>query len=314
MNFDTLCFSSGGIQAISFIGAINYLIDNNYIDISKINTFVGSSAGGILAFLLSINYSINELTNFINNYDLKNIEPDYDIELILNKFGINDGSKIMNLLIKFLEDKMKIKDITFIELYKITNKKLLIVGTNYSKGIETIFSYETTPNISILTALRITISIPLIFTPVILENEIYMDGGMINNYPIDLCDPETTLGFRLINPKSFKLESLQDLIVGTLCIITQKNNIKNTNYCIEINIYDTSFVDFTIDSNYINNLIKNGKVYSKKYLKYIYIKKINELTKLVEIAKKENIEKLNNLTPIESADDIISEILNDIII
>ena len=54
-------------------------------------------------------------------------------------------------------------DITFKRLYNST-KKICIIGSNVSKNREEYFSYETTPDMSVLKAIRISSSIPIIFT------------------------------------------------------------------------------------------------------------------------------------------------------
>jgi NTE family protein len=74
---------------------------------------------------------------------------------------------------------------------------LYIIGSNLTTGNSQVFSYETTPNMEVAQAVRISISIPLFFEAVritqaditgnSLEN-LYCDGGALNNYPIKLFD------------------------------------------------------------------------------------------------------------------------------
>ena len=70
---DTLCMGGGGIKGISFLGTLKYLEDQDYFKLKDINNFVGTSAGSILAFFLAIDYSVNELIDFVlqfNNFSL----------------------------------------------------------------------------------------------------------------------------------------------------------------------------------------------------------------------------------------------------
>lgn len=277
MSIDTLCFSSGGIQGISFIGALKYLLDKKYIDIFFIKNFIGTSVGSIISFLLVINYSIDELLLFLITFDFKKLELDYDINCIFNNYGIDNGEKMLNLLILLLENKLKIKDITFIELYNITKKNLIIIGTNFTKGNEEIFSYEKTPNMSVIIALRISISIPIIFTPVLFNNNYYIDGCITNNFGLNLCNKNTTLGFLIKNNELYKLESLQDLIIGTLCMLTLSSNNYSNYEIININIFDDNVINFNINNIYIKKLINNGKKFAKKHVKCMYINKINKI-------------------------------------
>ena len=82
MTIDTLCMSSGGIKGLSFIASLQYLINNNYINLSKINTFVGTSMGALICFLLIIGYTPDELINFLSTYDFTELELAADLFLL----------------------------------------------------------------------------------------------------------------------------------------------------------------------------------------------------------------------------------------
>jgi NTE family protein len=288
---NTLCFSSGSIYGFSFIGALKYLVDEEFINLDNIKILVGTSVGSIVAFLLAIEYTIDEIINFINNNDFTEIEPISDIENIFINYGLDYGTNIMNVIIRLLNDKLDIIDITFNELYNKTNKKLIIIGTNYTTGKEKIFSYENTPNMSIVTVIRISISIPFIFTPVLFENEYYIDGAITNSFALNLCDEKTTLGFNIINKNNYKLESIIDLIKNTLSILISKSTIDYNNYQI-VNIkIELDINNFDMCNKHIQTLLNNGKYYAKEYLIFYY---------------KNKIKKINN--------DIVKDTLNDIIL
>lgn len=95
--------------------------------------------------------------------------------------------------------------ITFLHHYKQTGIELVLTGTNISRRQVAYFSYKTTPNLCIADAVRISMSIPGFFKPVIIKKEhvakgnynsferVYLlgewaDGGMINNNPIHAFD------------------------------------------------------------------------------------------------------------------------------
>jgi NTE family protein len=81
-------------------------------------------------------------------------------------------------------------------------KDLYCTGTNLSKQQLEIFSYETTPDMPVALAVRISGGVPLYFEPVALDNQLlkikkgdthsfinyYVDGGMLCNYPISMFD------------------------------------------------------------------------------------------------------------------------------
>ena len=74
------------------------------------------------------------------DFNFNKIQPEPTIDNLLISFGVDDGTKLMIILVGFLKEKFNIEDITFEEHYKLTNKKLTIIGTNFSKGTEAIFN------------------------------------------------------------------------------------------------------------------------------------------------------------------------------
>jgi len=259
-NIDTICLSAGGIHSFSFLGALKYLINYNYIDMNKIHTFIGCSGGAILAYLLAMNYQVNNIIYFITINDLNFIKDMYINNLFYN-YGIDKGEKIMYLITFFLKKKFNKDDITFMELYKLTNNNLIINGTKIvnNKTEEVIFNKDNTPNMSVLSAIRISISIPIIYTPVYYDNNYYIDGAISNFFPYNHCNIDTTLGLcmntiNLINPLHF--------IFYTLTKPREKYEYK---YVIFIDIINKS--DFNISTDYINFLISHGEESCKNKIK-----------------------------------------------
>src|SRR5690606_5425185 len=97
-------------------------------------------------------------------------------------------------------------DITFEELHKLAGQNgyrdLYVVGTNLTLQKPEIFSHETYPKMRVRDAVRISMSIPLYFRAVLLNEkgeivhkakkdekvQVIVDGGILANYPIDIFD------------------------------------------------------------------------------------------------------------------------------
>jgi len=283
--FDTICMSGGGVKGFSFLGALDYLELNSYIDTSKINNWIGTSAGSILSFLFTLGYTVHEIRDFILDFNFSKIQPEPSIDNLLTGFGIDDGSKLMLILIGFLKEKHDIEDVIFEEHFKLTNKKLTIIGTNFSKGTEVIFNYENTPSVSVLTAIRISSSVPFVFTPVFYDSDYWIDGAFVNNFPIKYCNPKTTLGMYIKNNCSNKLNNIFNLINGCLAIladtISKKDLLDNYPYIIEINNFMLELTNFNLERDKKLKIIKLGQTYAKKYLEQT-IKSSAKVIKSVE--------------------------------
>jgi len=266
---DTLCISGGGINGFCFIGTLEYLISIKYFDPHLIINYVGTSIGSILCFLLSIGYSIYELKNFILRFDFNLLENKLNIDNLFIHNGLNNGNKIIYILERFLFNKYKITDITFKEHFKLTNKKISIIGTNYTTKSECLFNYEKTPTMSILVAIRISISIPIIFTPVLFENNYYIDGGLTNNFPIKYCNINNTLGLcnnDICNNICYNLFSFIHGCCKILINNSYKDYMVNTLNIININNFFDNIINFNLDTEIKSKSIEYGKIQAELYI------------------------------------------------
>jgi predicted acylesterase/phospholipase RssA len=205
---DTLIIGGGSIKTIASIGALDVLQKKGILD--NINKFAGSSAGAVLVTLLVLGYTPNEINELIfskiGNYTNDSFYK-IPINMIYN-YGIYTGNNMIKFLETFFEKKNFKKDITFKELYERTLKVLVITGTSLSTRDTLFFNYQTTPDMSVIKALRITSSIPLYFTSIKhlhKEKEHLMcDGGLLCNFPLYYFDHkkqknETTKQLKLSN-------------------------------------------------------------------------------------------------------------------
>ena len=267
-----LCFSGGSIKAFTFIGVLKKLIECNKINLDKINMFVGTSAGSMLSFFLILGFSIEEIENFIINFNFSKLNGEIDCINLIEKFGINDGERIKLVLVKCLELKLNVKDITFTELFNKTGKKILIIGTNLTKKQEELFSLDTSPDMSVITAIRISSSVPLIFTPVIYNNSLYIDGGLVNNFPINYCPKDSTIGIYL-RTCPLEINSVQTFILGIINLVVNTITEKNLNLeyknIIKIISPNADISKFDLTNEYKKELIDLGYKTTEDYLNEI---------------------------------------------
>jgi predicted acylesterase/phospholipase RssA len=101
-------------------------------------------------------------------------------------FGFNSTDNIIFIMYMFLKKKNLKKNITFKDLYDMTKSKLIMTGTCINDASIHYFSVDSTPNMEVLKALRISISIPFFCKPCKYDNKVWIDGACINNYPIEL--------------------------------------------------------------------------------------------------------------------------------
>ena len=297
---DTICIGSGGVKGISFVSALNYLEKHNQLDIEKVNRYTAVSVGSIICLLLVIGYNMNELFDLMKEFNYDEIKPDLNLDLMIERYGFDNGERIILCLKNIIKKKIDNPDITFLELYKLTKKEINIATTNFSKNKEKIFNYIETPNVSVTLAVRMSISIPLIYTPVMYENDYYVDGALTNNvYIPENSVPEKTLILHVDKFIPTNILSIKDILLGSIHIMCDqiiRKDIDKYN-CLKINCINILFSSgCEITKDIIDLLILNGECSAENYVKNKIKNKIKELKKDIK-NKKSNIikETLNDL-------------------
>ena len=201
LNYEYITITGGGIKGIGFTGALVALEKAGIL--KNIKGYSGSSVGSILCVLLNIGYTVHEIKDICFNINFENFK-DPTVSLLMNNFGFDNGSKINKLLYTIIKQKQN-PNITFIELFNITNKMLVITGSNINKGIAEYFSHITTPNMQIVHAVRISIAFPIYFTPVKIGGTLYSDGGLFDPCPIKMFDDKSKI-LAMVNKSTYNLE------------------------------------------------------------------------------------------------------------
>lgn len=186
--FKYLAISGAGINGLSFVGCLKTLED--YGILRHLEGFSGSSAGALVSTLIVVGYKADELKKLMFKIDFSKF-INFNLDTLIKNFGACDGSELIKLIDFLFRNKGIEPTVTFKQLYDKTHKHLNITGSCLSKAAFTnkfsksdSFNYETTPDMKILEALRITISIPWIYSPHTYNNQMYIDGALFHPYPI----------------------------------------------------------------------------------------------------------------------------------
>lgn len=268
LKYNNLIISGTHISIITYIGALHILEQNNILDNFK--NYYSTSFSSILILLLILGYNVNEILEIYNNIvwnDILNID-NYDILNFVSNFGLYDGTIINNMVKKFITDKDIDENITLKELYEKTGKSLNIVVLNLSRMEEELINYKVEPDLKVYKLIRMSISIPLIFSPVKYNNNMYISGVLINNFPICYSDMNDSIGITYNNIQCIEVNNIVELIMSIVyCVInrnTNKNNSKNIIYLDNINDLNLDITKEEIIESYnygkevMDNYIKNN--------------------------------------------------------
>ncbi|MBA2882912.1 NTE family protein [Desulfosalsimonas propionicica] len=191
--FRNLIFEGGGVKGIAYIGAMQVLTQRGLLD--GIQRVGGASAGAINALIFALGYDIRTQRQILHSTDFKKFMDDSfgvirDIRRLAKNFGWHRGDFFSDWIGRLVKDRLGSAGATFADLKAAGGPDLYVIGTNLSTGYSEVFSLERFPDMSLVEALRISMSIPLFFAAVRRgqRNNVYVDGGVMRNYPVKLFD------------------------------------------------------------------------------------------------------------------------------
>ena len=141
------------------------------------------------------------------------------------------------------------------------------VATNMLDGSQVILSSG-----KVSSAMRSSMAIPIVFAPMEYDNMLLVDGGMVNNFPTDICrdmGADIIIGVELT--KGFKadrdeLESLPGMFSQLFAIVTSGHNAANRKLCdIYVRPDVSGYGTMSFDASSIDSLIMRGYNEAARY-------------------------------------------------
>lgn len=194
-NITNLAFKGGGVLGIAYAGALQVLQDKNILQ--QVQRVAGTSAGAITAALVSLKYTAEEILSIVQATDFKSFEDKENPLRIATKYGLYEGDAFLSWMQQHITAKGLPATATFTDLKNAGMLDLHVFATDLNaKGLKQ-FSFATTPTVVVAEAVRSSMSIPLFFkawqfsnnNP---DNHLYVDGGMVYNFPITIFDNSGT--------------------------------------------------------------------------------------------------------------------------
>ena len=264
-----LALSGGGIRGAVHIGVLQALEENNI----KIDIIGGTSSGSLVAVLYAMGYSPIHILELFKRYG-KNITSmgkaslingvgNYIVNKKFNISGINDGKEMEKIYNEFATKK---------NIHKISDIKMPIVipAIDLKDAKEYIFTnfipkeqnkYKYITDIPIGSAVRASSSFPAFFCPYEYKDHIFLDGGTIDNIPVNEVKLQGADKVITVNFKPIEIESksnVMDIILRTIDIMGNKiieDDIKKSDYILTIPTDDQ--IGF-LDSNEIKKCYEYG--------------------------------------------------------
>lgn len=223
----------------SMLGILQVLEDNGRLE--GIQEISGASAGSMIGLLMSIKnpLSISDIFETSLSIDV----PAYtkpNLQTFLNNFGFIPHEPIKELLIELCRGTNP--------KFKQLKKKLIVSACCINTQKTEYFSVDTHPDMYVIDAVCMSISIPVVFSPYTWDNKMYVDGGTIEKVPLGPFlhkDPSEVIIVYVNSVRNYKTEikGVKDFIMA--CFDTYVTSmefpcefLKYEKYGVDSDIYD----------------------------------------------------------------------------
>ena len=263
-----LVLSGGGAKGFAHIGVLRVLEEQGI----PIDYISGTSMGAIIGGLYAIGYSPDDLQKIIIKQDWSNVLTDavdrkyvplydrdefdrYAFSLSITKDGISlpqgliAGQNIMKIISRYTIPFHGVKDFSKFPIPFACVAADVVDGEEYvmTKG-------------EIAVALRASMSLPTVFSPVIIDRKLLIDGGMRNNFPADIVKDmgaDVVIGVDLQEANKEieglgQMSSIFNQSISYLGLPKYNANLKLVDIYIKPDLKDYSIIDFNSADTLIN--------------------------------------------------------------
>lgn len=190
---EVILFGPGGIKGFLELGAAVPLEEKGFFKHATV--FSGVSVGSLISLLIVTGYTVREIITVAADTEIFRGIESFSIKDIINHVvshtGLVSSNSIRNKLSELIVNKFGYIP-TLHQLYLLTNKILITLSFDLDEEVAKFMSPETTPSMSCIDAVMLSMNIPFVFHRMTHEDRTFVDGALINSYPIDYFDDGET--------------------------------------------------------------------------------------------------------------------------
>lgn len=291
-----LALSGGGAKGAAHIGVLKYLVEQGV----PIDYISGTSMGSIVGGLYAIGYTADQLDSLISNLDWSQYitggldrryrsassrmeRSAYLLSVPFNLgtldsnitearrrgngfiaslpgsfMGGNNITNLFNNLSLGYQDSMDFNDFPI---------PFACVATDVISGEEVVMRSGRFP-----TAIRASMAIPGVFSPVELGGKVLIDGGMTNNFPVDVCQEmgaDYVIGVEVSDAMATdasQLRSLPQIFNQLISVTVQAKSARNRGGCkIYLHPDISGFGTMSFNKSAIDSLVRRGYECAKEH-------------------------------------------------
>lgn len=285
-----LVLCGGGAKGAAHIGVLKVLEEAGL----QVDMVVGTSIGGLVGGIYAMGYSADEIDAIVSQCDWKYLLSDntsrrdasfaqksidakyllkvpfYNINADKNSSkeespisrlpaGLISGQNVLNFLNGLSMGYQQAMDFADLPI------PFACVAADLSKGEAVVLESGVLP-----VAMRATMAIPGVFAPVELDGKVLVDGGIINNFPVDVArdlGADIVIGVDIQNdsPSPENLKSIPQVLsqmIGLMGNETYVRNVKDVDILIKPDV--SKYGTYSFNKPAIEQLVVNGYAAAKE--------------------------------------------------
>lgn len=181
---DVLVVGPGAEKGYYELGALEYLNEQGYL--KKVKYCATCSIGSIISLLWIVGYSFKVAINQLKSLDTFDVLGEINIGNLIYNSGFFETKGLRKLLENMICAKIGYVPDLY-SLYMSTGIEFSVIGTNLNrKNRMMVINYKRFPDMSCIDAVLISSSIPVLFSKIEYQGDVYIDGVFSNPYPVDV--------------------------------------------------------------------------------------------------------------------------------
>ena len=300
--------SGGGAKGMAHIGVLKVLEKAGI----PVDVITGTSMGSIIGGLYAIGYNAHSLDSMVRVQDWSYVITDredmrhqslgdrkkqntyaFTTGLTIGKKDMQAGGIIKGKNLAELFQQLCVGYTDSLDFTNDLEIPFACVATNIIDNSEVVFHSGRLPQ-----AMRASMAIPAAFSPVRIGDKVLVDGGLKNNYPVDVAremGADIVIGVTVQGPAKGAEEmggtmSILSQIIDVNCKNKVDENIKATDLYMAVNTKGYNAASFSLEA--IDTLVRRGEEEAMRHWDQIVA-----LKKLIGIDPNEPIKELHPLRP-----------------
>jgi predicted acylesterase/phospholipase RssA len=227
-----VAFAGCGTRAALYLGFVHALQgwSGYYAMHRRIRGCIGTSSGSLTALGMLLGMPAIEMleTAMQSVGDASGIASGVDVTQLIQQYGLDDGSVLRDVIVSTMRSMGLEEGVTFEALHRITGKEFAVCVTNMRTAASEVFTHRNRPTMRVADAVYASMTVPFVFVPLVIDGDVYCDGGLTFNTPFHHFPGDRTLVVTLESSRSTSISGIKSFAIATAtCIITSQHAALN---------------------------------------------------------------------------------------